>query len=731
MSYQVLARKWRPATFAEMVGQVHVLRALINALDQQRLHHAYLFTGTRGVGKTTIARLLAKSLNCEQGVSSKPCGVCSSCKEISEGRFVDLIEVDAASRTKVEDTRELLDNVQYAPTRGRYKVYLIDEVHMLSSSSFNALLKTLEEPPEHVKFLLATTDPQKLPVTVLSRCLQFNLKNMTRENIVSHLNHILAEEQVPHDQGSLWSIAEAAAGSMRDALSLTDQAIAFGEGALKDSDVSAMLGSVDLKRVLRFAVALFERNVDQLMALTAEVDEHSPDYQALMTELMSVLHRTAIAQAAPTAIDNSKGDRNAIVKLAGAVQPEDVHLYYQIAAKAKPEMPLAPSERAGFEMALLRMVAFSQTPVSNIGELPELSAQQHQADPEAVEADATPAKKSELINQAESALEPDALADQQATSDNAESNPELEPEPESSITDSSIVDSSIVDSSIDSTAVIAESSGQADSQSVTPVEEHASESVSLAEPIVDEQTIIAPEPEAEVLQAEFVQASVDEAVTSVDEVETPEALATSEIEPAERFEPQGVESQGVESQGVEPQSIDSENTASHELLSSNVDQAEPEKAPGQSEDRVAKAQWPATDRNEDPVFWWQVNLHRLGLQGMTKTLFAHSQWLGFEGDTLSLNISPNYRKIMNDSHQEKLMQALADWLPGCRRLAFEFAPVELTPQLWLDQLVQASKDQAYQYLQQDPFITQLVNEFEAQLQRESAVTNHNPIPSGE
>jgi len=256
MAYQVLARKWRPRSFAEMVGQEHVLKALINALDHKRLHHAYLFTGTRGVGKTTVARILAKCLNCETGISSIPCGVCETCQQIDSGRFVDLLEVDAASRTKVEDTRELLDNVQYAPSRGRYKIYLIDEVHMLSNSSFNALLKTLEEPPEHVKFLLATTDPQKLPATILSRCLQFNLKNMSAEKIVSHLQTVLSEEMVPADESALWQLARAADGSMRDALSLTDQAIAFGNGKLGQSDVSSMLGSIDQSFIQQILEAL-------------------------------------------------------------------------------------------------------------------------------------------------------------------------------------------------------------------------------------------------------------------------------------------------------------------------------------------------------------------------------------------------------------------------------------------------------------------------------------------
>ena len=275
MSYQVLARKWRPKTFREMVGQEHVLKALINALDHGRLHHAYLFTGTRGVGKTTIARILAKSLNCETGISSEPCGQCSSCQEINEGRFVDLIEVDAASRTKVEDTRELLENVQYAPTRGRYKVYLIDEVHMLSGHSFNALLKTLEEPPEHVKFLLATTDPQKLPITILSRCLQFSLKAMTPERIVGHLKKVLEAEMVEFEESALWQLGRAADGSMRDAMSLTDQAIAFGNGKVLETDVRAMLGSIDREYVFGIVDALAQNNAELLLQRVAEMSEQS------------------------------------------------------------------------------------------------------------------------------------------------------------------------------------------------------------------------------------------------------------------------------------------------------------------------------------------------------------------------------------------------------------------------------------------------------------------------
>ncbi len=385
MSYQVLARKWRPQFFKDMVGQEHVLRALINALDNQRLHHAYLFTGTRGVGKTTIARILAKCLNCEQGISSEPCGTCSSCVEISEGRFVDLIEVDAASRTKVEDTREILDNVQYAPTRGRFKVYLIDEVHMLSNSSFNALLKTLEEPPPHVKFLLATTDPQKLPATVLSRCLQFSLKNMTPERIVGYLKIILGKEDIPFEEPGLWLLGKAAEGSMRDALSLTDQSISFGEGKIVETDVASMLGTVDRGRVFQLAIALAEADAPQAMALIAQMAEHAVDFNNLLADLLGLIHRIAIAQAVPDAVDNSQGDKEQVMTLASAVSPAMVQLLYQVALTGKRDLPLAPDPRAGMEMTLLRMLNFAP-----------IGAQVDNLPPATSNTGAPPAKKPEL-----------------------------------------------------------------------------------------------------------------------------------------------------------------------------------------------------------------------------------------------------------------------------------------------------------------------------------------------
>lgn len=358
MSYQVLARKWRPRNFSTLVGQEHVVRALTHALSQQRLHHAYLFTGTRGVGKTTLARILAKSLNCETGITAVPCGNCSACQEIDAGRFVDLLEVDAATNTRVDEMRQLLENAVYAPTRGRFKVYVIDEVHMLSTSAFNAMLKTLEEPPEHVKFILATTDPQKIPVTVLSRCLQFNLKQMPANAISSHLAHILQAEGIPFEVPALSLLARSAAGSMRDALSLLDQAIAHGAGNVDEQQVRAMLGSVDQDYLFSILEALCEGDAELLMQQASMLAVRSLSFAAALQELAGLLTRIQVVQCAPSTLDEDDPDRQRLLTLAAALSPEYVQLAYQIANVGRAELALAPDEYAGFVMTLLRLHTF-------------------------------------------------------------------------------------------------------------------------------------------------------------------------------------------------------------------------------------------------------------------------------------------------------------------------------------------------------------------------------------
>ncbi len=361
MSYQVLARKWRPKSFETLIGQEHVVRALTNALEQQRLHHAYLLTGTRGVGKTTIARILAKSLNCETGITAHPCGVCSACVDIDKGRFIDLIEVDAASNTQVDNMRDLLDNAQYAPTAGRFKVYIIDEVHMLSRSSFNAMLKTLEEPPAHVKFILATTDPQKMPVTVLSRCLQFNLRQMASTSITEHCQTILKAENIPFEVPALQLIAKAASGSMRDALSLLDQAIAYGSQSVQEKEVRAMLGSIDQSYLIELLKALIQKDGEALMSQAKAMSERSIAFDAALGDLANLLQQVAMTQVVPNSIALDLPERPALLELAQQLSPEKVQLYYQIALLGRRDIGLAPDEYAGFTMSLLRMLAFNQS----------------------------------------------------------------------------------------------------------------------------------------------------------------------------------------------------------------------------------------------------------------------------------------------------------------------------------------------------------------------------------
>ena len=361
MSYQVLARKWRPKSFETLIGQEHVVRALTNALEQQRLHHAYLLTGTRGVGKTTIARILAKSLNCETGITAHPCGVCSVCVDIDKGRFIDLIEVDAASNTQVDNMRDLLDNAQYAPTAGRFKVYIIDEVHMLSRSSFNAMLKTLEEPPAHVKFILATTDPQKMPVTVLSRCLQFNLRQMASTSITEHCQTILKAENIPFEVPALQLIAKAASGSMRDALSLLDQAIAYGSQSVQEKEVRAMLGAIDQSYLIELLKALIQKDGEALMSQAKAMSERSIAFDAALGDLANLLQQVAMTQVVPNSIALDLPERPALLELAQQLSPEKVQLYYQIALLGRRDIGLAPDEYAGFTMSLLRMLAFNQS----------------------------------------------------------------------------------------------------------------------------------------------------------------------------------------------------------------------------------------------------------------------------------------------------------------------------------------------------------------------------------
>lgn len=658
MSYQVLARKWRPRTFRELVGQQHVLQALVNALDHNRLHHAYLFTGTRGVGKTTIARILARCLNCETGVSSEPCGQCSACVEISDGRFVDLIEVDAASRTKVEDTRELLENVQYAPTRGRYKVYLIDEVHMLSAHSFNALLKTLEEPPPHVKFLLATTDPQKLPITILSRCLQFHLKNMEPERIVGHLKHVLEQEMVPFEESALWQLGRSADGSMRDAMSLTDQAIAFGGGKVSEAEVVSMLGTIDQNLVFEVLGALTQNDGKKVLEAVAHLSEHAPDYSAALADLLSVLHRIAIAQALPEAIDNHRGDQQQVLTLAQQLPPEDVQLFYQTALLGRRDLPLSPDPRTGFEMALLRMLAFRPQGVHSVPSKPLVDSS------------------------APSSAPPAALSEPEVSAGEAETakKPEAAPGIGGGISEIlSDIPSSAVDTATrpEPLPVAVDQEPIASSPAPKLPEEPAP---AVATPSAD--SVMEPPASLDDLKAEL-------GLQSARSVK-PAAMPVAEVRLAEA----AGESAAASQPAIETVISD------HAPLTEN-------QVP-----KIAFEQF-------SPETWIQVYTG-LGVGGLLQSTASNCLLVGVQGPEAHFILDESNSTLYDESHQQRLSDMLSDYFGQPVRAAIQPGIVEgETPALYAIRLRQEKHAEALKSLEEDPVVQQLLREFDGVLDIES------------
>ncbi len=695
MSYQVLARKWRPRSFREMVGQTHVLKALINALDNQRLHHAYLFTGTRGVGKTTIARILAKCLNCETGISSTPCGQCSVCREIDEGRFVDLIEVDAASRTKVEDTRELLDNVQYAPSRGRYKVYLIDEVHMLSTHSFNALLKTLEEPPPHVKFLLATTDPQKLPVTILSRCLQFSLKNMPPERVVEHLTHVLGAENVPFETDALWLLGRAADGSMRDAMSLTDQAIAFGEGKVLAADVRAMLGTLDHGQVYGVLHALLQGDARALLEAVRHLAEQGPDWNGVLSEMLNVLHRVAIAQVLPDAVDNGQGDRERVLALAEALPGEDVQFYYQMGLIGRRDLPLAPDPRSGFEMVLLRMLAFRPADAEGTPrvQLKDPGISQATADPRSNPvAGAAP-------------LAPTAI-----------------PAPQPVVVDRVPASAPAVSAPI--VAPVAEPAPAAVEASVAQVE-----ALPVAEPVAPApvvEPVAEPEPEPEPSSPAIVEAPAEVVDLPWEE---PVAVAESPV----------VASEPEPAPAVEPEAPVAEVPVAQSLPDAEADDDEP--PPGDYDDYCASdadgmaylddfasAEEPAAEPDVMPAAQpatglaaeWLDLFPRLGLSGMTGNIGANCTLVSVEDDVWRLHLDPAQSALFNATQQRRLNDALNQHLGRTLKLEVEVRrPEQETPAQAAARKRAARQQQAVDAIASDPLVLQMIELFGAQVRADT------------
>lgn len=660
-----------------MVGQTHVLKALINALDSQRLHHAYLFTGTRGVGKTTIARIIAKCLNCETGITSSPCGECSVCREIDEGRFVDLIEIDAASRTKVEDTRELLDNVQYAPSRGRFKVYLIDEVHMLSSHSFNALLKTLEEPPPYVKFILATTDPQKLPATILSRCLQFSLKNMTPERVVEHLTHVLTAENVPFEDDALWLLGRAADGSMRDAMSLTDQAIAFGEGKVLATDVRAMLGTLDHGQVYDVLHALIEGDAKALLEAVRHLAEQGPDWNGVLSEILNVLHRVAIAQALPEGVDNGHGDRDRVLALAQALPAEDVQFYYQMGLIGRRDLPLAPDPRGGFEMVLLRMLAFRPADTADAPRQPLKPVGISQATVDSANSVAAAQKPAPVVAA--------AVAPTPAPAPVAA--PVAEPEPVAAVVEAQPEPEPVaVEAAVDlpwNDPVEAEAEPAPVQQpAVEPVLETAGEQPELPPmPLPTPDSVVPDAPEwAAAPIPEPSVADVDAATPGMDMDDEP-PLDEDYIEP----------------------DMDSAYSYLDELASEHAADPEPEPEP-------EPAAAPATGL----ALQWLELFPKLPISGMTGSIAANCTLIAVDGDHWLMHLDPAHSALFNATQQRRLNDALNQFHGRTLTLTIELIkPEQETPAQAASRRRANRQREAEESIHGDPFIQQMVQQFGA------------------
>jgi len=660
-----------------MVGQTHVLKALINALDSQRLHHAYLFTGTRGVGKTTIARIIAKCLNCETGITSSPCGECSVCREIDEGRFVDLIEIDAASRTKVEDTRELLDNVQYAPSRGRFKVYLIDEVHMLSSHSFNALLKTLEEPPPYVKFILATTDPQKLPATILSRCLQFSLKNMTPERVVEHLTHVLTAENVPFEDDALWLLGRAADGSMRDAMSLTDQAIAFGEGKVLATDVRAMLGTLDHGQVYDVLHALIEGDAKALLEAVRHLAEQGPDWNGVLSEILNVLHRVAIAQALPEGVDNGHGDRERVLALAQALPAEDVQFYYQMGLIGRRDLPLAPDPRGGFEMVLLRMLAFRPADTADAPRQPLKPVGISQATVDSANSVAAAQKPAPVVAAAVAPTPAPApvaapVAEPEPVAPVVEAQPEPEP----------VAVEAVVDLPWNDPVEAEAEPAPVQQPAVEPVLETAGEQPELPPmPLPTPDSVVPDAPEwAAAPIPEPSVADVDAATPGMDMDDEP-PLDEDYIEP----------------------DMDSVYSYLDELASEHAADPEPEPEP-------EPAAAPATGL----ALQWLELFPKLPISGMTGSIAANCTLIAVDGDHWLMHLDPAHSALFNATQQRRLNDALNQFHGRTLTLTIELIkPEQETPAQAASRRRANRQREAEESIHGDPFIQQMVQQFGA------------------
>ncbi len=749
MSYQVLARKWRPGKFGELVGQEHVKTAIINALENDRLHHAYLFTGTRGVGKTTIARIFSKSLNCETGQGANPCGQCATCIEIEQGNYVDLLEIDAASRTKVEDTRELLDNVQYKPTRGRFKVYLIDEVHMLSKHSFNALLKTLEEPPPHVKFLLATTDPQKLPITILSRCLQFNLKALSREQISGQLKHILEQEHVQFESHALSLLARAAQGSMRDALSLTDQAIAQGDNQVSSRVVTDMLGLMDRNQVLKLLLAITSKKADEVLAIVDSMASQAPDFGQILAELSSLIHQVALTQWVPEACKLETTSAKTIYQLAKSLTPEVVQLMYQIALQGKKDLPFAVDGRSGLEMTLLRMMSFAPVPeMKNTQAIIESSSPQHE--PEVPDTEVTP--------QTSRAKEPDHSKDSSNQAGDSEESTEAEQLHQQV---SAIEEQAVQLRNNESVqAVYANDTGP----QPHPDDEHHFDSLAMSEnPAPQEVTVAQEQPETphpqnslssveemlalrkrlktnseEESSAEEKKSEAATPVANISQLRSAaqqkndlvsETLSTrdseKQTEPTVQPESQNVTDDVppwvTESIEVEPQAETVNSEPASESVNGNVNESVD--VPSTKKADYSGSLSAYLDNGEkllhaSQIDSWSATVEQMGIAGLLKQLALHASFEQ-QGNQVSLEIDESQSHLINDNSINQIQQALCDVLNTHIELVVNTGNPAKTP-FALQQEVNAMRQtHAEQVFEQDEAIQALLQSFSGKVIAES------------
>ena len=692
--YQVLARKYRPRNFNELVGQNHVSRALTSALERGRLHHAYLFTGTRGVGKTTIARILAKCLNCETGVTSTPCEVCPTCTAVNEGRFIDLIEIDAASRTKVEDTRELLDNVPYAPTQGRFKVYLIDEVHMLSTHSFNALLKTLEEPPEHVKFLFATTDPQKLPITVISRCLQFTLRPLAVDEITEHLGNILNKESIQAEQDAIWQIAESAQGSLRDALSLTDQAIAYGQGAIQHQDVKEMLGLIDRTIIYDLILAIHQNQKQRVSELLMQFRQQALDVSLVLDQLISTLHELALLQYLPElSLKYSAEINKKIMQLSQQIAAQDLQLYYQIACKGRAELQLAVTQEQGFEMSVLRMLAFRPLQPNEV-----LVAQANSAVVESIQQTAI------LTSDPETALQQDAQgADVEVEFEDAAITQNAEPEFKPGLDDVDLSESAEdnkppVDSSQQSDQIVFDPSSdevlfdldEADEFNAQTHDEEPNSDDFLFDEIVpldlETQNDASVEPAAVIAEPAVQAKSFDLAN---------EVLSADSVQDTQVVENESLQTVAAIVEPVQPEQV---STASADLMPQDILQLQPQQLVGE---------W--------TVEKWEYWFRSSGLSPAVQELAQQGLMAGQINAESVFMIPQRYEQLLTQLRHVLEDALKAEWPQT--RFDVKYAEVEtITPYTMQAQRKQKAFQRAHELLQNEDTVKGLVQTFDGELQ---------------